>query len=83
MTKNQRNIIGNNLRKWRKRKQITQDELSAKLITTGTNLDRPMISKIENQTREVTDIELVAIAKALKISITHLLDDSGEDNNEN
>ncbi|WP_342506123.1 helix-turn-helix transcriptional regulator [Sporosarcina sp. FSL K6-2383] len=70
---NNRNLIGGNLKRIRKEKHITQDELSARLLTSGTNLDRPMISKIENLTREVTDIELVAIAEILSISVHELL----------
>lgn len=70
---NNRNLIGKNLKRIRKSKNITQEELSARLQTSGTNLDRPMISKIENLTREVTDIELVALAETLSISVTELI----------
>lgn len=70
---NDRNLIGRNLKRIRREKNITQEELSARLQTSGTNLDRPMISKIENLTREVTDIELVAIAEILSVSVTELL----------
>ncbi|WP_060209928.1 helix-turn-helix domain-containing protein [Sporosarcina koreensis] len=73
MSINNRNLIGRNLKRIRKEKHITQEELSARLLTSGTNLDRPMISKIENLTREVTDIELVAIAEILSVSVDGLL----------
>ncbi|ACB61826.1 helix-turn-helix domain protein [Exiguobacterium sibiricum 255-15] len=77
---NIRNLIGKNLKRIRKENCITQEELSAKLLTSGTNLDRPMISKIENQTREVTDIELVAIANVLSTSIDSLIEKSKDEN---
>ncbi|WP_257788868.1 helix-turn-helix domain-containing protein [Clostridium argentinense] len=35
-------------------------------------MDRPMISKIENNSREVLDYEVKALAKALKVSINDL-----------
>lgn len=67
-----RNKIGNNVRELRIKKGLSQQELSAKLEVLGLNIDRPMISKIENMQREVTDIEIFALAIALEISILDL-----------
>lgn len=64
-----RNITGHKIRKLRKLKKITQEELAAKLNLLGLNIDRPMISKIENQTREVTDIELKRLSQVFQINI--------------
>lgn len=69
-----RNIIGKNVRKYRKNIPLTQDELSAKLFLLDIKLDRPMISKIENGLREVTDFEVQALSKSLGISIEKLFD---------
>jgi transcriptional regulator with XRE-family HTH domain len=74
---NERNIIGHRIKYFRKLKQMTQEELSAKLIVMGVNIDRPMISRIESQSREITDIEILAIAKALKVSIDDLFSNLG------
>jgi len=67
-----RNIIGNNVRAIRTKKNITQGQLSGKLQVLGLNIDRPMISKIENLQREVTDFEVLALSKALDVSILDL-----------
>lgn len=66
------NTTGKRIKKIRKKMNITQEELSARLITQGINVDRPMISKIENQTREVLDYEIEGIAKALGVAIQDL-----------
>lgn len=52
---------------------ITQAELSARLQVSGVAIDRAGISKIENQERIVTDIELIALAKALRVTVGWLL----------
>lgn len=67
-----RNIIGNRIREVRKNAGITQEDLTARLNVLGVDIDRPMISKIENCSREIVDYEIKAIAKALKVSIEDL-----------
>jgi len=67
-----RNIIGKTIRVLRKRKNLTQDELTAKIQLTGINIDRPMLSRIETNSREVYDFEVKAIAEALDMSINDL-----------
>ena len=69
---NPRNIIGKRIRQLRKKKLISQDDLTARLNVQGINIDRPMVSKIECQTREVLDYEIKGIAKALGVSIEEL-----------
>lgn len=67
-----RNIIGGNVRFLRKKLGITQEDLAARLNVLEIDIDRPMISKIENNSREVLDYEIEALAKALKVSINDL-----------
>jgi DNA-binding XRE family transcriptional regulator len=67
-----RNIIGKNINLIRKRKEITQEQLTARLNVQGIEIDRPMISKIERQTREILDYEIKAIAIALGVTIEDL-----------
>lgn len=67
-----RNIIGDNVRKFRKAQNLTQEELTAKLQVNGLNIDRPMITKIELKQREVLDYELFCIAKVLRVSTDDL-----------
>jgi HTH-type transcriptional regulator, cell division transcriptional repressor len=69
---NNRNIIGNRIREFRVNAGITQEDLTARLNVLGVDIDRPMVSKIENCSREIVDYEIKAIAKALKVSIEDL-----------
>jgi len=73
-----RNIIGERVYLARKRAKppITQTDLAARLQVQGLRLERVTISKIETGYREVTDVEAVAIAKALGVSISWLLGES-------
>ena len=73
-----RNIIGLNIKRIRKKKGLTQEELTAKLNILGLNIDRPMVSKIENQQREITDLEIKAIAEVLEVHIDDLFYEKGD-----
>ena len=70
-----KNLIGENVRQARLKShpKITQIDLIARLAVRGVYLDSTSISKIESFKRPVTDIELVAIADALNVSILWLL----------
>lgn len=69
---NNRNIIGTRIREIRTNASITQEDLTARLNVLGIDLDRPMVSKIENCLREIVDYEIIAFAKALKVPIEDL-----------
>jgi transcriptional regulator with XRE-family HTH domain len=56
--------------------RITQKELIARLQILGMMIDQSGLSKIENGQRPVTDKEVVALAKALKVSPMSLLQES-------
>ena len=64
-----RNIIGRKISQIRKLKGITQEDLAARLNVQRINIDRPMISKIENQTREILDYEIKGMSVALCVPI--------------
>lgn len=70
-----RNLIGDRVRLARNNTnpKITQIDLLARLEVRGIVLEKTAISKIEAKTRPVTDVELVAIADALSVSILWLL----------
>jgi transcriptional regulator with XRE-family HTH domain len=74
----QKNIAGNRVSQARKMATppITQADLIARLQLSGIMLDQSTLSKIENGQRPVTDVEVVALAKALKVSVTWLLGES-------
>jgi len=75
---NNKNIIFNNLKVYRVKNGLTQDELAAKMQTMGVNLDQQMISKIENNSRFVTDYELACFCTILKVKAETLLEDFTE-----
>ena len=70
-----KNIIGSRIRKARKESKITQAELAAKLQVSGIKIDRPAISKLEGGRRPITDMEIVAIAKVLRVPISSLFEE--------
>ena len=71
-----RNIIGRHVRQARKaaKPRITQRDLVARLQVLGVIIDQSGMSKIESGQRPVSDIEVVALAKALKVSVAWLLE---------
>jgi hypothetical protein len=70
-----KNCCGPRIRLARRRTspQVSQQDLVARLETYGININQGMLSKIENQARPVTDIELKAIGEALAISVAWLI----------
>ncbi|WFA08021.1 helix-turn-helix transcriptional regulator [Tissierella sp. Yu-01] len=69
----ERNMAGSRVRIARLKNNFTQQELSAKLETLAVYVDRASISKIEHQKRIITDIELAALSRVLKVSVDWLL----------
>ena len=68
------NLVGTNVAKYRKRLKMSQQKLSNKLELLGVYVCRGSISRIEDRSRTVTDIELYAIAKVLGVEIGELFD---------
>lgn len=66
---NQKNLIGKKVRMLRKEKNMSQQELSAKLETLAIYICRGSISRIEDQSRTVTDIELYGLSQVLSTPI--------------
>ena len=66
------NIVGLNVKKWRKKRKMSQQAISNKLELLGVYVCRGSISRIEDGSRTVTDIELLAISKVLEINISEL-----------
>ena len=63
-----KNLIGANLKRIRTKSKMSQQLLSAKLELLGVYVCRGSISRIEDFSRTVTDIELFAIAKVLGVT---------------
>ena len=70
-----KNVIGDRIRQARRSAKpiITQNELVARLQVLGVEMDRSMLSKIENGLRPVYDYEVIALAQALKMPVGWLL----------
>ena len=69
-----KNVISKKLKEIRISKNLTQHELASKLQVLNVGLDQQMISKIENNMRQVTDYELLAICKCLNVAPEDLTD---------
>lgn len=74
----EKNIIGSRIKQARKDAKlfINQLDLVARLQAQGLSIDQSKLSKIENGQRPVTDIEIAALAKALKVSVDWLFGES-------
>lgn len=68
-----KNICGKKVREIRKKNDITQDELAARLQVEGVNIERDSISRLEKGTRFVADYELMVLAKVLDVRIEELV----------
>lgn len=73
-----KNITGKRIQEARVGKNLTQDQLSAKLARQDVQIDRAGISKIENGSRCVYDYELKAIAKVMEASPDWLMGGRGD-----
>lgn len=68
-----KNIIGSKVVAIRQEKRIKQKDFLAKLQTQGVDISATSLSRMEGQYRLVQDYEVVAIAKALNVSVEDLL----------
>ena len=66
------NIIGPQLRRIRYQQGLTQPALTRKCQLVGWDISREGIAKIESQLRGVSDLEVVKLAKALRVHFSVL-----------
>ena len=69
------NLVGKQVRRFRVEQQMSQQQLSAKLETLAVYICRGSVSRIEDQTRTVSDIELWGLAKILEKPIQSFFED--------
>ena len=76
----QGNICGDRVRLGRAmhKPPLTQQGLAIKLQTTGTDMTKAMISRIECGERHVVDAELKAIAEVLNVSMSWLVEETDD-----
>lgn len=70
------NIIGQNLRKYRKQRKISQPELCKKLDLLGVTMYICDIYEIEYGKKTVKDFEALAFCKVLDITLNDLYSDT-------
>lgn len=72
-----KNVVGPHIRDARLRasRKVSQEELAARLQAMGVPLDQTAVSRIENRERQVTDVELLAICRALGVEVGSLFTD--------
>lgn len=70
------NISGDKIREYRLKHRYSQAQLAIMMQTQGISIEQDAISRIERGQRIVTDYELQALGKVLRVSVTDLL--SGE-----
>ena len=58
------------------RAPVSQEDQSGRLAARGIQITQTAISKLENRQRYVMDYEALAIAKALKVSVSWLFGES-------
>lgn len=68
------NLIGDRLLVLRKKHHLSQQQLSERLETQAVYICRGSISRIEDKSRTVTDIELMGLAKVLGVKIQDLFE---------
>ncbi len=68
------NLVGKRVRQFRVEQNLSQRELSIKLETIAVYICRGSISRIEDQTRTVSDIELYGLSQVLNKSIEEFFD---------
>lgn len=69
------NIVGDKIKKYRLEQKMSQKELSERLETYAVYICWGSISRIESHERTVTDFELRAMAKILRVSVEDLFDE--------
>ena len=69
------NLIGKNVEKLRKERQIKQKDFIAKLQVMGLDINPTSYSKLEGQLRNATDKEVFTIGRALGVPLEALFGD--------
>ena len=67
------NIAGIKVAELRKNLRISQRELADRLQINGLDIDKNAVQRMESGQRFITDIEVVALAKVLSVTIEELL----------
>lgn len=69
-----KNIVGGNVRKFRIARGMSQQQVADRLELLAIYICRGSISRVEDRTRTVTDIELYGFAQIFKVSVQELME---------
>ena len=61
------NLVGPQVRRLRVQQRLTQPQLAARCQVAGYDLSRESLAKIEVGIRSITDVEVVLLARALRV----------------
>ena len=69
-----KNVVGTRIREARylRGSKVSQEELAARLQAMGIPIGQTAVSRMENGQRIVTDIEILAICRALDLNVAEL-----------
>ena len=70
-----KNLVGKNIERLRKKRGIKQKDFIAQIQVMGCDMNPSSYSKLEGQIRSATDKELYVIAKILAVPIEELFND--------
>lgn len=70
----EKNLISKRLIALRKQHDLSQRELAYQMQLAGYDIDKNVITRIENNQRYVTDIEVQGFAKLFHVSYKYLMD---------
>ena len=65
----EQNVIGGRITEIRVSKGIRQKDFISRLQAEGMDINPSSYSKLEGQTRQITDIEIIAMAKVLRVPV--------------
>lgn len=68
-----KNMCGERVKAARKKLNLSQEDLAAKLQLEGVIVERDSVSRIEIGTRFVADYEILILSKILKVTPEYLL----------
>ena len=69
-----KNLIGERLKLLRAKAGLSQRDLARELQLIGMDMDKNVITRIENNKRYVSDFELQAIKQIFNVSYDYLID---------
>ena len=70
------NVAGPGIKRLRKQRGLTQEQVAAQMQVEGIQVDQKAISRIESGDRVITDYEIMMLARILGTSVDQLIKES-------